>query len=262
MGAPPTRTAQVLRSLLALILALTSLAAMAADGPRELPAPVGAGGRAYLDAVGGSAAATGVRYFDPGWPAPALDVDAGFEAPVPTAPEQEATVDGGAVIGTLEWIIGAVFATVLILVLVLAARFGGARAVSFSTAPDRGSRPARQPAPGRPTPDPGPDDLAAIAAIADRQRALHILLERSLERATAATGQRIGRSQTARDVIRTLPSGWPSLPALGTIAAHAEVIQFGGRALTEEAFRSCVEAARQIFETTAVGTAPGSAGRR
>lgn len=256
MGAFPIRTAQVLRLLIAMLLALSSAPAVA-DEPRALPAPIGAGGRAYLETAQGSGASVEVTYFDPGRPAPELRTDVAVEPP--PGPPPSGTPDDRQRIELGPWTVGAVFAAILASVLLLATRFGGVRAVSFARPPGRGDRRARRAPAGRAVPvdDPGPDSLDAIAGMADRGRALHVLLERALERAAAANGQRIGRSQTVRDVLRALPAAWPLLPALRAVAAQAEVVQFGGRALSEEAFHACLEAARPLFADAAARPAGG-----
>lgn len=235
------RAVQVLKPLL-LLLCLAALPARAQ--PLELPAGIGAGGQAYLDAVQGSGASTGAAYYDPRRPAPELRTDIEVEPPArpadPSAAPEPIPLD--------RWMVAAVVALVLLAVLALAARFGGVRAVSFARPPARGAR-GRTAAVSPPASaaEPGPDSLEAIAGLADRRRALQVLMERALERAARANGRRLARSQTAREVLRGLPASWPQLPALQRIVRQAEVVRFGGRQLSEEAFRSCVEAARPIF---------------
>lgn len=228
--------------LLAVILALSPLSQAAAE-PVLLPTPVGDGGRAYVDALRGSGVVAGVSYYDPGHPAPALQTDVEVAPPQP-APAREA--GGGLDIG--RWLVGGIFAAVLAVVLLLAARFGGVHAVSFARLPEGGARGARSAPAGAAGPeDQGPDSLDEIGRIADRRQALHLLLQRSLQRAAAANGRHPGRGQTVRDILRSLPASWPQLPALATIAAHAEVVEFGGRELTEATFRTCLDAARPVF---------------
>lgn len=223
-----------------LILLLCLAAVPATAQPLELPAGIGTGGEAYAGAVRGSGVRTAVAYYDPERPAPELRTEVEVEPPPagPSAPPQPLPVD--------RWMVAAAVALVLLAVLLLAARFGGARAVSFARPPDRGAR-RRPDATAPPPDDPGPDGLEAIARLADRHRALHLLLERALERAARANGRNLARSQTPREVLRGLPPAWPPLPALRRIVHHGEVVRFGGRTLTEESFRSCIEAARPIF---------------
>lgn len=223
-----------------LIFLLCLAAVPAAAQPLELPAGIGAGGAAYGDAVRGRGVRTAVAYYDPGRPAPELRTDVAVEPPpaAPTAPPEPLPVE--------RWMVAVAFALVLLAVLLLAARFGGVRAVSFARPPERGTR-ARAAAAPAPAADPGPDGLEAIARLADRRRALHLLLERALERAVRANGRSLARSQTPREVLRGLPAGWPPLPALRRIVQHDEVVRFGGRALTEDSFRASIDAARPIF---------------
>lgn len=247
----------MLRLLLAIALVLPALAPVLAAGPAILPAPGGDGGRAYEAAVRGSGIAVDVTYYDPAGPAPALSTDVEVDGPPDPAPARD---DGSARWDLGPWAVGGLFAAVLALVLALAARYGGVRVASFARPPERGARDRpRRRAPGGSVPieDPGPGSLEEIARIADRQRALHVLLERCLAHAAAANGQRVGRSQTARDVMRALPRNWPLLEPLRLVVAQAEVVQFGGRGLTEDMFGACVAAARPIF-----GAAAAAAGSR
>ena len=69
----------------------------------------------------------------------------------------------------------------------------------------------------------------------------------ALERAAEANGLRLGRAQTARDVLRVLPRGWPHLDALRRLVREAEIVRFGGRDLAEEHWRACLESARPLF---------------
>lgn len=243
-AAETDRTDQVPKPL---ILLLCLAAAPAFAQPLELPAGIGPGGAAYVDAVRGSGARTGVAYYDPGRPAPELRTD--IEVAPPARPAEPAAASEPIPID--RWMVAVVFALVLLAVLLLAARFGGGRAASFARPPERGLRARAAAAPPAPAAgEPGPDGLEAIAGLADRRRALQVLLERALERAARANGRSLARSQTVRDVLRSLPATWPALPALQRIARQAEVVRFGGRALSEDAFRRCIEAARPIFEST------------
>jgi len=213
------------------------------QAPVEMEAGIGTGGRAYLDAVRGSGTRPGVAYFDPARPAPDLRTD--IEVEPPAAPEPASSPASGAPVD--RWVVAAVAVLVLLAILLLAARFGGARAVSLVRPPERGIRSRAAAAPAASDAEPAPDGLEAIARLADRRHALHVLLERSLERAARANGGSLARSLTAREALRRLPAAWPPLPALRMIVRQAEVVRFGGRELTDEAFLACLEAARPIF---------------
>lgn len=229
-------------SILLLCLATVAAAPASAAEPRELAAGIDAGGRAYLEAVRGGTARPAVAYYDPERPAPELRTDVAVEPPEP--PLEPRAADP---LPLDRWVVAAVFAVLLLIALGLAVRFGGVRAVSFARPPERGSRPRTAATPPAAEADPGPDSLEAIARLADRRRALHVLLQRALEQAARATGRNLARSQTAREALRALPPSWPPLPGLGRIVVQAEMVRFGGRELSEAAFRACLDAARPIF---------------
>lgn len=218
-----------------------------ARAPVELEAAVGAGGQAYLEALRGSGTRPGLAYFDPARPPPGLRTDIEVEPPSPPDAPADAAPGRSSGAPIDRWVVAAVAALVLLAILLLATRFGGARAVSLVRPPERGVRSRDAAERAASDGEPAPDDLEVIARLADRRHALHVLLERSLERATQANGGSLARSLTARAALRRLPAAWPLLPALRTIVRQAEIVRFGGRELTDEAFQACLDAARPIF---------------
>ena len=69
----------------------------------------------------------------------------------------------------------------------------------------------------------------------------------ALERATRQNGVRLGRSQTARDVVRFLPAGWRHMPSLGLVIRTEEAVRFGGGPLPDAVFADCLAAIRPLF---------------
>ena len=233
-----SRTA--LRSLLVLGLAAAGGAAdaeidVARIDSRDL-GPAGAPNAAYLDAARWRGLQTEVAYLRPGAPLPEGEVA------VPDAP---AVPDPQAV--RRNWAVAA--GLVLALVLAFAAWYGRGLPVSFGAGVrDRLRRGADALAADAPAGDPDPEALfARLAAMPDRRRALILLAARALERAAEANGLRLGRSQTARDVLGVLPRRWPHGEALRRLVAEAEIVHFGGRDLAEARWRDCLAAARPLF---------------
>ena len=93
--------------------------------------------------------------------------------------------------------------------------------------------------------------LDRIAAMADRREALILLVSRALERSAEMNAMTLGRAQTGRDVIRTLPQDWRHRETLRDLVRQAEVVHFGGRDISEDRWQDCLSAARPLFGTLA-----------
>ncbi len=89
--------------------------------------------------------------------------------------------------------------------------------------------------------------LARLRAMTDRPAALVLLIQGALERAGQLTGTPVIRSQTAREVLRRLPRDWSHHPALRRIVQVEEVVQFGGRDLSDRVFEECLDLAEPLF---------------
>ena len=96
--------------------------------------------------------------------------------------------------------------------------------------------------------------LARLRAMTDRRAALVDLLGAALSAAAEQNGMRLGRSETARDLLRRLPDRWPHLPALRALVMTEELVQFGGRPLPEATFEDCLSTAAPILSR------PGASG--
>ncbi len=120
---------------------------------------------------------------------------------------------------------------------------------------------ARRPRKARPTPSadapPAIDEalLTRLRAMTDRRAALVALLGAALGAAAEQNGIRMGRSETARDLLRRLPDRWPHLPALRSLVMTEELVQFGGRPLPEATFENCLAAAAPILSRPRGGAA-------
>lgn len=89
--------------------------------------------------------------------------------------------------------------------------------------------------------------LERLLAMSDRREALFLLTGRALTVAADANALRIGRSQTARDVVRSVPEDWRHKSELQFLVRETEIVHFGGRPLHDDAWQSSVQAARTIF---------------
>ena len=201
----------------------------------------------YLEATKGHRLQTEVVYLKP---------DAGFKPDenvrivVPESPEERAQ---GSATGT-RWTLGIILGLLLAFVLWVVITQGGAIGVSFGSNTARDGR--RGADDERPTDDeleainrqPLDQFLASLRNMADRRQALILLVSRALERAADTNNVRLGRAQTARDVVRLLPRNWTHFGAMRGLVREAEIVHFGGRDLSEEKWQECFAAAEPIFQ--------------
>lgn len=223
--------------LVPLVLLGAPATAKAAD-PADIE-PTGQRNAAYLDAVRGMGLQTEVIYLRP---AVAFDprTHAGRTPPEPPrAPDPE----------TVRTIWGLVFGALLIGTLIFAAWFGGRIPVSFrARGGDKRRRGTGAEEDAAVAPDlPADAFLERLRGMADRRAALILLTGRALETAADANGLRIGRAQTARDVLRAVPRRWPHFETLRGLVREAEVVHFGGRDLPEARWRACLDAALPLL---------------
>ena len=217
------------------VLALIMLTAATGAAPR-----VDIGGdrnEAYLAAVRGSRLQAEIVYMDPSQP---IDIDdAPAKPPEAASPEKRQAV---------RWLLIAVGGAGLVLITILMIRNSGGGKAIFAKRlrPEADNARSRSPQP-EPVPPPGLHLLAGIAGLPDRRLALQQLTEHSLDRATRANGLRLGRSQTARDVLAHLSPAWRHLGALRLIVDTEEAVRFGGAPLGDALFADCLAAIRPLF---------------
>jgi hypothetical protein len=217
------------------ILALIMLAAATGGAPR-----VDIGGdrnEAYLSAIRGNRLQAEIIYMDPSQPI-AID-EAPVKPPPAASPEN---------LQAVRWLLIAVAGAGLLLIAVLVVRnsAGGKAIFARRLRPEPDNARSRSPH-SEPAPAPELHLLAGIAALADRRLALQQLTEHSLDRATRANGLRLGRSQTARDVLAYLSPAWRHLGALRLIVDTEEAVRFGGAPLGDAMFADCLVAIRPLF---------------
>jgi hypothetical protein len=221
------------------IAALSGAAAAAAENIGGKPDP------AYLTAVRGLRIQSEIVYMPPTAP---LDVQSRPSEPAAT-PERPPEGDSVHDVLVLRWLLIGIAGAVLAFLAVFVVRnSAGGRALFAKPLAGEG-RPRSSSAPAlaeAPLP-PGLRLLAELAGLPDRREALRRLTEHALDRATRQNGIRLGRSQTARDVLRFLPAGWRHRAALGLVIRTEEVVRFGGEPLAESTFAECLAAMRPLF---------------
>lgn len=232
-AAVPLRRGARLCPAVALILLLHGTSAAA-------PITIGdAPNAAYLAAVRGLGLQTEIIYLPPHAP---LDLGEQPQAqPKPAPPESPQA---------LRWLLILIAGAALALIAALVLRnSSGGRAI-FARPLHQDPRP-NQPPPSSAAlaarPAPGLQLLAEVAALSDRRQALQRLTELALDRASRANGIRLGRSQTARDVLAFLSPGWRHIAGLKLIVRTEEAVRFGGAPLAEAVFADCLAAIRPLF---------------
>jgi len=89
--------------------------------------------------------------------------------------------------------------------------------------------------------------LAEIEGMTNRREALHLLAGRLLANAAEKAQIRPGRSWTARESLRALPSTWVHMADLRHLNRQAELAWFGGRHVEDSVFEDCLNRARTMM---------------
>jgi hypothetical protein len=206
------------------------------------PLQIGPSGQAYLDAIDYRGIQTDVGYYDPSGALPQLET--GQEPP----PKPKA--DAETYLPSWSWLRIAflvVVTGVLIGLTVLILRNAGGFTLSLREDVQNSTRQRRVGGAGAPFVGGPPADLAAILAMQDRRRALVMLAQAALARATAANGVLLQPSWTMRDTLRHLPKVQPHLEALRTLVLFGERVLFGNRDVSEAEFQAQVETIRPVM---------------
>lgn len=113
------------------------------------------------------------------------------------------------------------------------------------------SKPRKTSAPAQPIRD-DTGLLAELRRMKDRRAALVLLLQAVLRAAAQQNGLRLGRSETARELLRRLPNGWEHLDPARNLVMTEELVQFGGRPLPDPLFEACLTQAAPILSEPTV----------
>ncbi|MEM1297795.1 MAG: DUF4129 domain-containing protein [Pseudomonadota bacterium] len=235
-----TRGHRCIIALMACVLCLSG--PVSAEITEEDLEPTGAPNSAYTDAVWGRNIQSKIVYIRPEVD---FKADKQVKIKVPDPEEEERTP-----IFSNRFIIGVFLAFVLAVILYVFIVNSNAVGVSFrKTGEARRSDGCRDEGASPEDISSQPLDafLAGLAAMADKREALILLVSRALERAADLNGLRLARAQTARDVLRVLPSEWAHMKALRGLVREAEIVHFGGRDLSPEKWDECFSAAQPIF---------------
>jgi hypothetical protein len=227
--------------LICLFLFLPAFGARAQDAAAQ-PLQIGPSGQAYLDAIGRRGIETDVGYFDPTGALPRLET--GQE---PAPPPKAASESGAPPVPAIRIILILLVAAVLIGLAVLVQRNAGSFTLSLREDTQNSTRQRRNGGSGLPRASGPPADLAAILATRDRRRALVMLAQAALARATTANGVLLQPSWTMRDTLRHLPNTQPQLEALRGLVLFGERVLFGNRDVTEDEFQAQVDNLRPLM---------------
>jgi hypothetical protein len=230
---------------LVLSLVLSGLAAAPAHALTEADVePTIGPNEAYEQAIRGERVDSDITYLRPSAP---FEPDGDIRIDVPERETERSSSSWGW--SRWFWIIlfGALLAGLLFIII----RNSGAVSVSFKATNEK-ARKSEAPSSegltlGALSDQPIDSFLERLKAMADRREALILLVSRALELAAEKNDIRLGRAQTARDVVRVLPKSWRHLTVMRRLVREAEVVHFGGRDVSEERWDDCLAAAKPIF---------------
>jgi hypothetical protein len=97
------------------------------------------------------------------------------------------------------------------------------------------------------------DEADALAARGAFGEAIHLILMHSLGRLEAVSERAVGRSLTAREILRGSSITARGRTLLGAIVGASELTHFGGRSAGESDYRSCREAFQGFATETGAG---------
>ena len=227
-----------------ILLAAPAAAQSPSDEPPEitlLDPPQGEGAAAYESLAQLSLVQSELNYVD------TLKGEIPMDgAPRYTPPEEEEAIPEARQIEFNPYV-AALLVAVMALLAFLLWKFGGPARGMFAGQPKEGARNQSDTA----EPMAVLTGLDVFRAMKDREAALVQLVQEALQRAAEANRLRLPRSETARETLRRVPRSWPLHPNLRKIVMAEELVQFGGRPLSEEVFDACLENAAPIWRAAA-----------
>lgn len=220
---------------------LLSGSAQAQEPVRE-PHQIEQSGEDYLRALRLRRVQTDVDYFSPDGPPPPLDIT--------QKPRSRSEDDGGGSV-TVEGdnnVSTAIAAIVLIGIGYLFWRFGGGISVSMRQHGENASSSRLQTRENREATGGPIGNLDEILSTRDRKTALVHLTRYVLAETVAAGGVLMQRSWTARDALRHVSGSEEKRKQLRALVLASELVQFGGRDVSEDAFQAHVAGCRAVLE--------------
>ncbi len=206
-----------------------------------VPYEIGQSGKDYLRSIRLRGVDPDVTYYDPAAPAPDLDTKE-----QPKRPQEEAEKDGKpGPVG--QWSVGLVTGAILLAIAVVFLRFGGGLTVALgrdaqNPGRDGSKRQTVMPAWAEKT-----GTFDEILRTRDRREALVLLMRKALSATATANGILMQRSWTARDALRHIPESQHHRDLLRSLVLAGELVQFGGRDVTEDEFHAHVGSCRLLL---------------
>lgn len=164
-------------------------------------------------------------------------------------PEEERSDRGDASVSEFEGISQFVLLALAVAAIVLLVRNWTAIRDRLTGAPAAGGRTENETAGSGEASASAPIDglLARLSGMEDRREALVLLLKAVLNAAARQNDLRLGRSETARELMRRLPRSWRHLDNARHLVMAEELVQFGGRPLPQPLFEDCLRRAAPIL---------------
>ncbi|MEO9824243.1 MAG: DUF4129 domain-containing protein [Paracoccaceae bacterium] len=203
-----------------------------------------ASGEAYSKAIRFRRIDREVLYFDPTRPPPSFKTNQKAEDSI------EADIDGARVSTSFEGnrVITLVIAgAVLLGIAYIFVVFGGGLPVSLARAPDDVQGSSLRKKSTKASTGQTPLGIDAILRMQDRREALVSLCKGLLARVMTGEGILLQDSWTDRDALRRVPEAFPQREALQALVYASEKVQFGGRDVSEDEFKSHVSRLRPIW---------------
>jgi len=95
------------------------------------------------------------------------------------------------------------------------------------------------------------DLIAKLKREDDPRVGLRMVLERFLALAAQDNAIVLKRSLTTRELVQRLPGGWAHREALELLARRTELVLFGGREISRDDYRECLDLAAPFLKRTA-----------
>ncbi len=223
----------IFRSAVFGLLIVFGLVVTASAQHREMSAErVGPSGEAYAAAIRFRGIDAQVAYFDPTRPPPPIETRQPVGRNDDGTPRQTFGLTAGNEIAFV------IFFVVLFGFIYLLLPYVGGLPVSFSRQPDDESALSEEKSGFGQEDDPMQVGIRTILNMPDRKRALILLCKNLLTQVVASEGVLVQRSWTDRDTLRRVPQDHAQREVLTALVYDCERVQFGGRNVSEDEFRS------------------------
>jgi len=162
---------------------------------------------------------------------------------------QTREISGEGVIRSLNGVGIAMVVGLIVLLIFLFLKFGGAGGLLSS---DPSDRPRKARGWGLTVGEGDEQDvMSTIRKMTNRREALILLLRHCLLRASLETDVNFKRSDTEREALARLPQSWRPLPKLSFILRETEMVHYGGRDISEESYNTALSEGAAILRAAA-----------